>query len=63
MVSLTGDGREGEATIANHTTCDGGDARDWSDDPLSLSLTYNGETVGSETVWGKGAKARVGYRT
>lgn len=49
------------STIDNHVTCAGGDARDWSDGPLSLTLEYNGEAVGSETVRGKGTEARVEY--
>jgi hypothetical protein len=50
------------ATIRNHTTCDGGDAREWSDSLLTLTLSYNGETVGTDTAQGKGNEASVEHR-
>lgn len=50
------------ATISNHTTCPGGDAREWSSTTLKLSLDYNGETVGADTVQDKGNEARVEHR-
>lgn len=47
------------APIRNHTTCDGGDAREWSGSPLTLTLSYNGEAVGTDATQGKGNEAGV----